>query len=196
MTLAGREERACSVGQEVEQARERACELATAMVDSLVQAGLVAAGRGDVSPKIVMNPSLLMEGYFAATQPVADEVLKVKWYAINGTYMLFGFTLFMMWLAYFSLALNAIMAVTEYYLALTITGILMALFMNNGGGAWDNAKKYVETGAYGGKGSHAHQATVVGDTVGDPLKDTAGPSLHVLIKLLSTITLVFAPLFI
>jgi K(+)-stimulated pyrophosphate-energized sodium pump len=78
----------------------------------------------------------------------------------------------------------------------TITGILMALFMNNGGGAWDNAKKYVEMGSYGGKGSSAHQATVVGDTVGDPLKDTAGPSLHVLIKLLSTITLVFAPLFI
>lgn len=78
----------------------------------------------------------------------------------------------------------------------TIAGILMALFMNNGGGAWDNAKKYIETGAYGGKGSDAHKASVVGDTVGDPFKDTAGPSLHVLIKLLSTITLVLAPLFI
>ena len=78
----------------------------------------------------------------------------------------------------------------------TITGILMALLMNNGGGAWDNAKKYIETGAYGGKGSDAHKASVVGDTVGDPFKDTAGPSLHVLIKLLSTITLVAAPLFI
>jgi K(+)-stimulated pyrophosphate-energized sodium pump len=79
----------------------------------------------------------------------------------------------------------------------TITGILMALFMNNSGGAWDNAKKFVETNEiYGGKGSLAHQAAVVGDTVGDPLKDTAGPSLHVLIKLLATITLVFAPLFI
>ena len=78
----------------------------------------------------------------------------------------------------------------------TITGIILALFMNNSGGAWDNAKKYVETGAFGGKGSLAHQAAVVGDTVGDPLKDTAGPSLHVLIKLLSTITLVFAPLFV
>ncbi len=78
----------------------------------------------------------------------------------------------------------------------TIAGILMALVMNNGGGAWDNAKKYIETGAYGGKGSPTHKAAVVGDTVGDPLKDTAGPSLHVLIKLLSTITLVLAPLFI
>ena len=79
----------------------------------------------------------------------------------------------------------------------TITGILLALFMNNAGGAWDNAKKFVETNAiYGGKGSLAHQAAVVGDTVGDPLKDTAGPSLHVLIKLLATITLVFAPLFV
>jgi K(+)-stimulated pyrophosphate-energized sodium pump len=77
----------------------------------------------------------------------------------------------------------------------TIGGILLATLMNNGGGAWDNAKKYIETGAYGGKGSDAHKASVVGDTVGDPFKDTAGPSLHVLIKLLSTITLVAAPLF-
>jgi K(+)-stimulated pyrophosphate-energized sodium pump len=78
----------------------------------------------------------------------------------------------------------------------TIVGILMALFMNNSGGAWDNAKKYIETGAFGGKGSEAHKASVVGDTVGDPFKDTAGPSLHVVIKLLATITLVLAPLFI
>ncbi len=78
----------------------------------------------------------------------------------------------------------------------TIAGILMATFMNNAGGAWDNAKKYIETGVHGGKRSDAHKAAVVGDTVGDPFKDTAGPSLHVLIKLLSTITLLMAPLFI
>ncbi|WP_202944475.1 MULTISPECIES: sodium-translocating pyrophosphatase [Acidobacterium] len=77
----------------------------------------------------------------------------------------------------------------------TIAGILMALVMNNGGGAWDNAKKLIETGAHGGKRSEAHKAAVVGDTVGDPFKDTAGPSLHVLIKLLATVTLVLAPLF-
>ena len=77
----------------------------------------------------------------------------------------------------------------------TITGVLLALVLNNGGGAWDNAKKFIETGAYGGKGSDVHKATVVGDTVGDPFKDTAGPSLHVLIKLLSTLTLVLLPLF-
>lgn len=77
----------------------------------------------------------------------------------------------------------------------TSTGILMALFFNNGGGAWDNAKKYIETGVYGGKGSDAHKAAVTGDTVGDPCKDTAGPSIHILIKLLSTITLVLVPLF-
>ena len=76
----------------------------------------------------------------------------------------------------------------------TITGILVALFLNNGGGAWDNAKKFVEVESK--KGTEWHKATVVGDTVGDPFKDTAGPSLHVLIKLLSTITLVMAPLFI
>lgn len=77
----------------------------------------------------------------------------------------------------------------------TSTGILMALFMNNGGGAWDNAKKYIETGKHGGKGSEAHKAAVTGDTVGDPCKDTAGPSIHILIKLYSTITLVLIPLF-
>jgi K(+)-stimulated pyrophosphate-energized sodium pump len=78
----------------------------------------------------------------------------------------------------------------------TIGGIILATLLNNGGGAWDNAKKYIETGMYGGKRSEAHKAAVVGDTVGDPFKDTAGPSLHVLIKLLSTITLVLAPLFV
>ena len=78
----------------------------------------------------------------------------------------------------------------------TIAGILLATLMNNGGGAWDNAKKWIETGQLGGKRSEAHKAAVVGDTVGDPFKDTAGPSLHVLIKMLSTITLVLAPLFI
>ncbi len=78
----------------------------------------------------------------------------------------------------------------------TISGVLLAMLMNNGGGAWDNAKKLIETGQFGGKKSDAHKAAVVGDTVGDPFKDTAGPSLHVLIKLLATITLVLAPLFI
>ncbi len=87
-------------------------------------------------------------------------------------------------------------AVAAFLMIGTIAGILMAGFLNNGGGAWDNAKKYIETGMYGGKGSDAHKAAVVGDTVGDPFKDTAGPSLHVLVKLLSTITLVLAPLFI
>ncbi len=87
-------------------------------------------------------------------------------------------------------------AVAAFLMVGTITGILMATLMNNGGGAWDNAKKFIETGQYGGKRSDAHKAAVVGDTVGDPFKDTAGPSLHVLIKLLSTITLVAAPLFI
>ncbi|KAF9675116.1 hypothetical protein SADUNF_Sadunf10G0197900 [Salix dunnii] len=77
----------------------------------------------------------------------------------------------------------------------TVSGILMALFLNTAGGAWDNAKKYIETGAFGGKGSDCHKAAITGDTVGDPFKDTAGPSLHVLIKMLATITLVMAPVF-
>jgi len=78
----------------------------------------------------------------------------------------------------------------------TVVGVNLSLYMNNAGGAWDNAKKLVETGKFGGKNSEAHKATVTGDTVGDPFKDTSGPSLHVLIKLLSTITLVMAPLFV
>ena len=78
----------------------------------------------------------------------------------------------------------------------TVSGILMALFLDNVGGAWGNANKYVELGHYGGKGSEAHKAAVTGDTVGDPLKDTAGPSLHVVIKLLSTTILVLGPLFV
>lgn len=77
----------------------------------------------------------------------------------------------------------------------TSTGILMALFLNNGGGAFDNAKKYIETGKHGGKNSEAHKASITGDTVGDPFKDTAGPSIHILMKLYSTITLVLIPLF-
>ncbi len=78
----------------------------------------------------------------------------------------------------------------------TLSGVLLALFMANAGGAWDNAKKYVEGGALGGKGSEAHKATVVGDTVGDPLKDTSGPAMNILIKLMSIVSLVLAPLFI
>ena len=76
----------------------------------------------------------------------------------------------------------------------TATGFLMAIFMANSGGAWDNAKKYIEGGKYGGKGSDSHKAAVVGDTVGDPFKDTSGPSINILIKLLSMVSIVFAAL--
>lgn len=75
-----------------------------------------------------------------------------------------------------------------------ITGVLMAIFMSNAGGAWDNAKKYIENGAHGGKGSEAHDAAVIGDTVGDPFKDTSGPSLNILVKLMTVVSLLFAPL--
>ena len=77
----------------------------------------------------------------------------------------------------------------------TLVGVLMALFMSNGGGAWDNAKKYVEGGALGGKGTDTHKALVVGDTVGDPLKDTSGPAMNILIKLMSIVSLVLEPMF-
>jgi K(+)-stimulated pyrophosphate-energized sodium pump len=76
-----------------------------------------------------------------------------------------------------------------------VTGVLMAIFMSNAGGAWDNAKKYIEGGKHGGKGSEAHAAAVVGDTVGDPFKDTSGPSINILIKLMTIVSLVFVPAF-
>jgi K(+)-stimulated pyrophosphate-energized sodium pump len=76
-----------------------------------------------------------------------------------------------------------------------VTGVMIAIQMANSGGAWDNAKKYIESGNYGGKGTPTHAAAVVGDTVGDPFKDTSGPSLNILIKLMTIVSLVFAPLF-
>jgi K(+)-stimulated pyrophosphate-energized sodium pump len=116
--------------------------------------------------------------------------------------MTVGVGLIFKWLYYLSgginnpIGANGAEVIGGFLMVGTISGILLALFLNNGGGAWDNAKKYIETGAFGGKKSEPHKASVVGDTVGDPFKDTAGPSLHVLIKLLSTLTLVLAPLFI
>merc|ERR1719235_753345 len=85
-------------------------------------------------------------------------------------------------------------AMTSYLVCSSMTAMLVALLLNNGGGAWDNAKKYIEAGNFGGKGSEAHKAAVTGDTVGDPCKDTAGPSLHVLMKLTATVTMVVGPL--
>merc|ERR1739838_945677 len=85
-------------------------------------------------------------------------------------------------------------AMTSYLVCSSMTAMLVALFLNNGGGAWDNAKKYIESGHHGGKNSDAHKAAVTGDTVGDPCKDTAGPSLHVLMKLTATVVMVIGPL--
>jgi len=81
-------------------------------------------------------------------------------------------------------------------IGIIVVGLMMALMMANGGGAWDNAKKAIESGAYGGKGSEAHKAAVVGDTVGDPFKDTSGPALNALIKVVNMISILFSALFI
>ena len=77
----------------------------------------------------------------------------------------------------------------------TVSGFLLAIFMSNSGGAWDNAKKYIESGVHGGKGSEQHKGAVVGDTVGDPFKDTSGPSINILIKLMTIVALVFCGVF-
>ena len=77
-----------------------------------------------------------------------------------------------------------------------VTGFLLAIFMANAGGAWDNAKKFIEAGAYGGKGSENHKAAVIGDTVGDPFKDTAGPAMNIVIKVMTIVSLIFASAFI
>ena len=77
-----------------------------------------------------------------------------------------------------------------------MSGFALAIFMANSGGAWDNAKKYIEAGHHGGKGSEAHKAAVVGDTVGDPFKDTAGPSMNILIKVMMIVSLIFASAFV
>jgi len=84
-------------------------------------------------------------------------------------------------------------ALGGFLIGATVTGFILAVVMSNAGGSWDNAKKYIETGQYGGKRSDAHKAAVVGDTVGDPFKDTSGPSLNIMIKLMSIIALVLAP---
>jgi K(+)-stimulated pyrophosphate-energized sodium pump len=150
---------------------------------------------GDVRDQFAENPDILQKGKDPDYARTVDIVTKgaLKEMVIPGVLAVAFPVVVGVVFRFFGVGAEA---VAGLLMVGTITGILMALFMNNGGGAWDNAKKYVETGAYGGKGSASHQATVVGDTVGDPLKDTAGPSLHVLIKLLATITLVFAPLFI
>jgi K(+)-stimulated pyrophosphate-energized sodium pump len=77
-----------------------------------------------------------------------------------------------------------------------VTGFLLAIFMANAGGAWDNAKKFIEAGAFGGKGSDAHKAAVVGDTIGDPFKDTAGPAMNIVIKVMAIVSLIFASAFV
>lgn len=87
-------------------------------------------------------------------------------------------------------------ALAGFLLGALATGFIFAITLNNAGGSWDNAKKWIEAGQFGGKGSDAHKAAVVGDTVGDPMKDTAGPSLNIMLKLMSVISLMLAPVLI
>jgi K(+)-stimulated pyrophosphate-energized sodium pump len=84
-------------------------------------------------------------------------------------------------------------ALAGFLIGALATGFILAITLNNAGGAWDNAKKWIESGKFGGKGSDAHKAAVVGDTAGDPMKDTAGPSLNIMLKLMSVISLMLAP---
>jgi len=93
-------------------------------------------------------------------------------------------------------AILGVEALGGFLVGSLITGVPLAILLANAGGAWDNAKKYIEEGNFGGKGSDAHKASIVGDTVGDPFKDTSGPSLNILLKLMSVVSLVFAPVII
>jgi K(+)-stimulated pyrophosphate-energized sodium pump len=90
----------------------------------------------------------------------------------------------------------SLQALGGFLVGALVSGFLLAIFMANAGGAWDTAKKYVEAGNLGGKGSDAHHAAVVGDTVGDPLKDTSGPSMNILIKVMSVVSLIAVPAFV
>ena len=150
---------------------------------------------------IVTNAALkqmVVPGLLAVSLPVAVGLIFKNFsesYQANASIDSVGGALVPM-IAGKAVNLSGAEAVAGLLMVGTISGVLLAMLMNNGGGAWDNAKKFIETGQYGGKKSDAHKAAVVGDTVGDPFKDTAGPSLHVLIKLLATITLVLAPLFV
>jgi K(+)-stimulated pyrophosphate-energized sodium pump len=87
-------------------------------------------------------------------------------------------------------------ALAGFLVGSVVIGFIMAIMLNNAGGAWDNAKKWIESGQFGGKGSPAHKAAVVGDTAGDPMKDTSGPSLNIMLKLMSVISLMLAPVII
>ncbi len=125
----------------------------------------------DISTKAAIK-EMVVPGLIAVLTPVVI--------GIGGGYIMGG--------------LNAAQMLGGVLAGVLISGVMMALFMSNAGGAWDNAKKYIEGGAHGGKGSEAHKAAVTGDTVGDPFKDTAGPSLNILIKLMSVVSLVIAPI--
>lgn len=171
-----------------------------------IQAVGGAAGKiiGEVRRQFAENPRILTDGELPDYARVVDITARaaLRGMIVPGLIPVLGPAIIGMFLR-MNRQYDAAMAVAALLMVGTISGILLASYMNNGGGAWDNAKKYIEdgqlideAGVVHGKGSPAHAAAVVGDTVGDPLKDTAGPSLHVFVKLLATATLVLVPLFI
>jgi K(+)-stimulated pyrophosphate-energized sodium pump len=166
--------------------------------------GAAAKIIGEVRRQFTENPKILsgkaLPDYAKAVDITARAALRGM--VVPGLIPVLG-PVFIGVVFHFYKQYDAAMAVAALLMVGTISGILLASYMNNGGGAWDNAKKFIEdgqlideAGTVHGKGSPAHAAAVVGDTVGDPLKDTAGPSLHVFVKLLATVTLVLAPLFV
>jgi len=146
---------------------------------------------GDAALKMVMEVRRqfkeipgLMEG---TAQPDYERCIAISTHAALREMVLPGvITVSMPVLVYFTLGKEALGGLL---VGATVVGVLLALMMANSGGAWDNAKKYIEAGAFGGKGSDAHKAAVTGDTVGDPFKDTSGPALNILIKLMSVVSL-------
>ncbi len=143
----------------------------------------------------ISTKKIVMTAFFAAIIYLGIQSFRIPLPAAVGTpFLHFGHIFVMLAVLMLGPKLSTVAGVLGLLVGGLSAGFVLAIFMANSGGAWDNAKKYIEEGHFGGKGSEVHKATVVGDTVGDPFKDTSGPSLNILIKLMSMVSIVMAGL--